>query len=111
VTDLAPAELGTFDFFFDVGCFQGLTCEQRLGEGRSVSALAAPGATLLMLAFGPTGGRRVGRRGEGGRRGCIPGLGDPFGRARGDRGAGLAADEDSAAVVPAAPTGLVGRQA
>jgi len=59
VTDLAPAELGTFDFFFDVGCFQGLTSEQRLGEGRSVSALAAPGATQLMLAFGPTFGRRV----------------------------------------------------
>ena len=25
-TDLAPADLGTFDLFFDVGCFQGLTC-------------------------------------------------------------------------------------
>ncbi len=24
VTDLAPPDLGTFDFFFDVGCFQGL---------------------------------------------------------------------------------------
>jgi SAM-dependent methyltransferase len=54
VTDLAPAELGTFDFFFDVGCFQGLSSEQRLAEGQSVSALANPDATLLMLAFQPT---------------------------------------------------------
>jgi SAM-dependent methyltransferase len=54
VTDLAPADLGTFDFFFDVGCFQGLSSEQRLAEGRGVSALANPGATLLMLAFQPT---------------------------------------------------------
>lgn len=43
-----------FDFFFDVGCFQGLSTKQRLAEGRGVSALASPGATLLMLAFGPT---------------------------------------------------------
>lgn len=41
VTDLAPADLGTFDFFFDVGCFQGLSSEQRLAEGR-VSALPTP---------------------------------------------------------------------
>ena len=54
VTDLAPADLGMFDFFFDVGCFQGLSSEQRLAEGRSVSALANPDATLLMLAFQPT---------------------------------------------------------
>jgi SAM-dependent methyltransferase len=54
VTDLASAGLGTFDFFFDVGCFQGFNAEQRLAVGRGVSALANPGATLLMLAFGPT---------------------------------------------------------
>jgi hypothetical protein len=59
VTDLAPADLGTFDFFFDVGCFQGLTAEQRLAEGRGVSALANPGATLLMLAFQSTSMRSV----------------------------------------------------
>ncbi|MDQ1647581.1 MAG: hypothetical protein QOJ50_3765, partial [Cryptosporangiaceae bacterium] len=53
VTDLVPAGLGTFDFFFDVGCFQGLSAEQRLAMGRGVSALANPGATLLMLALGP----------------------------------------------------------
>ena len=54
VTDLASADLGKFDFFFDVGCFQGLNSEQRLAEGRGVSALAHPGATLLMLAFQAT---------------------------------------------------------
>jgi SAM-dependent methyltransferase len=54
VTDLAPADLGTFDFFLDVGCFSGLSPEQRLAEGRGVSALANAGATLLVLAFGPT---------------------------------------------------------
>jgi SAM-dependent methyltransferase len=54
VTNLAPADLGMFDFFVDVGCFQGLSPEQRLAEGRGVSALANPGSTLLMLAFGPT---------------------------------------------------------
>ena len=59
VTDLAPADLGTFDFFFDVGCFQHLNSEQRLAEGRGVSALANPGATLLMLEFGATRMRSV----------------------------------------------------
>jgi len=54
VTDLESADLGTFDFFFDVGCFQGLTPEQRLAEARGVTALADPGATLLMLQFQPT---------------------------------------------------------
>jgi SAM-dependent methyltransferase len=54
VTNLPAAGLGTFDFFLDVGCFQGLTAEQRHAEGRAVTALANPGATLLMLAFGRT---------------------------------------------------------
>jgi len=54
VTDLALADLGTFDFFFDVGCFQHLSSEQRLAEGRGVSALANPSATLLMLEFEAT---------------------------------------------------------
>jgi len=59
VTGLEPTGLGTFDFFLDIGCFQGLNSEQRLGEGRGVHALANPGATLLMLAFQPTGMRSV----------------------------------------------------
>jgi SAM-dependent methyltransferase len=54
VTNLPAASLGTFDFFLDVGCFQGFHVEQRLAEGQGVSALANPEATLLMLAFGPS---------------------------------------------------------
>jgi SAM-dependent methyltransferase len=53
VTGLPSANLGTFDFFLDVGCFQGLDAEQRLAMGKGVSALANPGATLLLMTFGP----------------------------------------------------------
>jgi len=53
-TNLPSASLGTFDFFLDIGCFQGFDAGQRLAEGRGVSALANPGATVLMLAFGPS---------------------------------------------------------
>jgi hypothetical protein len=44
-------ELGTFDFFFDVGCFQHLDTGQRAGAGRGITDLDNPGATLLMMAF------------------------------------------------------------
>ncbi|MFG2018871.1 class I SAM-dependent methyltransferase [Actinomadura geliboluensis] len=54
VTDLEASGLGTFGFFIDIGCFQGFQPEQRRAEGRGVTALADPGATLLMLAFGVT---------------------------------------------------------
>jgi SAM-dependent methyltransferase len=54
VTRLPSAHLGTFDFFLDIGCFQGLNAEQRLSQGGGVSALANPGATLLLLSFGPS---------------------------------------------------------
>lgn len=36
VTDLEVTALGRFDFFLDVGCFQGLTREQRAAEGHVV---------------------------------------------------------------------------
>ena len=52
VTQLPTASLGKFDFFLDIGCFQGLDTEQRQAMGRGVTTLANPGATLLMLAFG-----------------------------------------------------------
>jgi SAM-dependent methyltransferase len=56
VTALDSADLGSgFDFFLDVGCFHGLSDEHRAAMGRSVTTLAAPGATLLMLAFTPGG--------------------------------------------------------
>ena len=54
VTRLPSADLGTFDFFLDIGCFQGLDPGQRLSEGSGVSALANPGATALLLSFGPS---------------------------------------------------------
>ncbi len=54
VTDLPAAGLGAFDLFLDVGCSQGFNAGQRTAEGRGVSTLASPGATLLMLAFGRT---------------------------------------------------------
>ncbi len=54
VTDLGAAGLGTFDFFLDVGCFQGFPADGRAAEGAGVTASARPGATMLILAFGPT---------------------------------------------------------
>ncbi len=54
ITNLAAADLGCFDFFLDIGCFQGLDADQRRAAGETVSALAGPGATILMLAFGPS---------------------------------------------------------
>lgn len=54
VTNLAAGYLGSFDFFLDIGCFQGLDADQRAAAGAGVSALANPGATVLMLAFGPS---------------------------------------------------------
>jgi SAM-dependent methyltransferase len=54
VTNLPAASAGTFDFFLDIGCLQGFDARQRLAEGRGVTAAANAGATLLMLAFGPS---------------------------------------------------------
>ncbi|MEU2200340.1 class I SAM-dependent methyltransferase [Isoptericola sp. NPDC019482] len=59
VTDLPSAGLGTFDLFLDVGCFQGLDPAQRAAEARGVTSLARPGATLLMLQFGPSRWQRL----------------------------------------------------
>lgn len=59
VTDLAADELGGFDFFLDIRCFQGFAAEQRRGAGRGLTALANPGATAPMLAFGPSRFRRL----------------------------------------------------
>src|SRR5690625_357154 len=59
VTDLESAGLGMFDLFVDIGCFQGLDPGQRAAEARGVTALAAPRAALLMLAFGPSRYQRL----------------------------------------------------
>jgi SAM-dependent methyltransferase len=54
VTNLPDADLGMFDFFLDIGCFQGFDAAQRQAEGAGVTASANPNATILMLAFGAT---------------------------------------------------------
>ena len=53
VTDLQH-DLGMFDFFLDIGCFQGFEVEQALATGHSITKLARPGATMLQLSFGPS---------------------------------------------------------
>ena len=54
VTKLSTAELGSFDFFLDIGCFQGFAAAARQAYADGVTALARDGATLLMLSFGRT---------------------------------------------------------
>lgn len=52
VTDLTQDVVGTgFDFFLDVGCFHGLTSTQRQAMGSAITEIAAPDASLLLLAF------------------------------------------------------------
>lgn len=52
VAQLASLDLeGGFDFVHDRGCFHDLSPAAREGYVRGVSELAAPGATLLLLAF------------------------------------------------------------
>lgn len=59
VTDLSAAGLGTFDFFLDIGCFQGFDSTRRQAEGHGVTAAANTEATMLMLVFGPTRARTL----------------------------------------------------
>jgi len=51
VTD-PPDGLGSFDFFLDIGCFQGFDVARRQRAGAAITRLARPGATLLQLSFG-----------------------------------------------------------
>jgi SAM-dependent methyltransferase len=59
VTRLVPDRLGTFNFFLDIGCFQCLDTGQRRAQAEGVGGLANPGATLLLLTFGPSRWRRL----------------------------------------------------
>ena len=52
---------GDIDFFLDVGCFHGLTDDQRSALGRGVTSLASPTATLLMVCFSPAQRRMLPR--------------------------------------------------
>lgn len=64
VTALEDAGVGSgYRLLLDFGCFHDrLTDAQRAAEGRGVSAVAAPDASLLLLAVAPDPGR-VGSRG------------------------------------------------
>ena len=58
VTKLEAAGVGSgFRLLLDFGCFHDeLSDEQRVAEGREATAVAAPGATLLLMSWKP--GRR-----------------------------------------------------
>jgi hypothetical protein len=54
VTQLDPGAVGTgYELLLDIGCFHGMTPTNQAAMGRSIEAVAAPDATLLMLAFKP----------------------------------------------------------
>lgn len=54
VANLSASDLGGgFDLIFDRGCFHDLSRAARDGYVRGVSELAAPEATLLIMAFAP----------------------------------------------------------
>jgi SAM-dependent methyltransferase len=56
VTELGAAGIGTgFRLILDTGTFHGLDDVQRAAMGRSVDAVAASDATLLMIAWSPKG--------------------------------------------------------
>lgn len=56
VTQLADHVQGPFSFFLDIGCFHGLSAEQRTALGSGIRKVAADGASLLMMAFGKSKG-------------------------------------------------------
>lgn len=58
VTSL-PSDLGTFDFFLDVGCLASIKRDERAAYGTEVTAHANEGATLLTMQFGDSRYRRV----------------------------------------------------
>lgn len=54
VTALRATDVGTgFRLVLDTGTFHGLSADEREAMGREVSAVAAPDATVLLLAWAP----------------------------------------------------------
>src|SRR5215217_1642557 len=54
VTELRATDVGTgFRLVLDTGKFHGLTSVEREAMGREVSAVAAPDATVLLIAWAP----------------------------------------------------------
>ena len=58
VTRLPSAHLGTFDFFLDIGCFQGLDAGQRLSQGEVSLRWPTPGPRCCCCASARAGGGR-----------------------------------------------------
>jgi SAM-dependent methyltransferase len=58
ITTITPAELGSgFTLLQDIGCFAELDDAGRRKAAATLTEVAAPGARLLMFAFGEGGGR------------------------------------------------------
>ena len=106
VTRLPSADLGTFDFFLDIGCFQGLDATAPC-RGRRGLCAGQPRGHIAAAESRPEPVAVASRRRLAGRDpDRLRGLADAHGRAGGHRGPGLADEQDRAAVVPAAPTDL-----
>lgn len=56
VTRLADHVQGPIPFFLDIGCFHGLTAEQRTALGSGATKVATGDASMLMMAFGKSKG-------------------------------------------------------
>jgi len=55
VTNLPPEVGDGYRFALDIGCFHGLSDEQRMKMGTQITAVTEPNATMLMLCFAPGG--------------------------------------------------------
>jgi len=63
ITRVRPAELGGgYTLLQDIGCFGGLSQPGRRRAAATMTEVAAPGARLLIFAFGKGGGRLGPRR-------------------------------------------------
>jgi SAM-dependent methyltransferase len=61
IARITPAKLGSdYRVVQDIGCFAGLNDADRRDAATTMTTVAAPGARLLMFAFGPGGGGRFG---------------------------------------------------
>jgi SAM-dependent methyltransferase len=63
IARVAASQLGAdYTVLQDIGCFAGLNDADRRRAAATLTAVAAPGARLLIFAFGPGGGGRFGPR-------------------------------------------------
>jgi len=54
VTQLSQAGIeGPFDFVLDIGCYHGIPARRKSDYVKGVSDVAAPGATMMIFAWGP----------------------------------------------------------